>query len=300
MLAFRSLRLVVATAVLATLALVSPTHAWAKIRVVASITDLGSIASAVGGDQVDVAAIARPSADVHHVEVLPSYMVRVSRAKLYLKVGLSLDQWADQIIDGSRNSKLTVLDCSAHVAPLEVPTTRVDARQGDVHPNGNPHYWLDPRNGGVVARDIAEALAALDPAHAADFRARAGTFAKACDTAVAAAAAQVAAMSEHTLITYHASWIYFGDALGLTIPEHVEPVPGIPPTGGHLQDLVNLIKQQHIPVLLQEPYYSDDAPKFLARQTGIKVVKVSPSCDDTSAPSYLAHFGALVDAITTS
>lgn len=274
--------------------------ALAKVKVVAAIADLGSIAAAVGGDQVDVKTIARPQSDPHHVEVLPSYMVRASRAQLYLKVGLMLDQWSDQIIDGSRNDKVMILDCSAHISPLEVPTTRVDARQGDVHPNGNPHYWLDPRNGGIVARDIAEALGRIDPAHAADFSRRADEFAQRCDAARAEAVARLAELVNHTLITYHASWIYFTEALGLEVPAHVEPVPGIPPTGGHLQDLVDLIRQRHIPVLFQEPYYSDDGPKFLARQTDIRVVKVSPSCDSAKPDSYLAHFRKLVQAVLGS
>ena len=280
--------------------LLLPNAAVAKVRIVASTTDLASIAATVGGEEVEVAVIARPQSDPHQVEVLPSYMVRVSRAQLYLKVGLSLDQWADQIIDGSRNGKVQVLDCSAHITPLEVPTGRVDARQGDVHPNGNPHYWLDPRNGGIVADDIAEALGRLDPPHADDFRARAATFAGQCNDAAAEAAKRVAALPEQTAITYHASWLYFAAALGLEVPANVEPVPGIPPTGGHLQDLVDLINQRHIPVLIQEPYYSDEAPQFLARETGIRVSKVSPSCDKGEAGSYLAHFRALVDAVAGS
>jgi len=277
--------------------LAGPSAAAAKVRVVASTTDLASIAAAVGASEVEVAVIARPNADPHRVEVLPSYMVRVARAQLYLKVGLSLDQWADQIVDGSRNDKLVVLDCSQHVEPLEKPTTRVDARQGDVHPNGNPHYWLDPHNGGVVARDVAEALGGLDPAHAADYRARAEAFAGECEARRTAAAARIGALAVRSLLTYHASWVYFAQAAGLEVAGHVEPVPGIPPTGGHLQELVDLIKQRHLNVLLQEPYYSDDAPSFLARETGIRVVKISPSCDDATAGSYLAHFQALVDAV---
>ena len=115
-----------------------PGAAAARLRVAASITDLASIANSVGGDQVEVIAIARPGADVHRVEVLPSYMVQVSRADLYLKVGLGLDQWADGIIDGSRNAKLKVLDCGAGITPLDKPTS-VNASMGDVHPFGNPH-----------------------------------------------------------------------------------------------------------------------------------------------------------------
>jgi zinc/manganese transport system substrate-binding protein len=118
------------------------TTALAKgpIRVVTSINDLASIAAEVGGSQVEVQAVARPNTDVHRVEVLPPYMVRVPRADLYLKVGLGLDGWADQVIDGSRNPRLVILDCGRGVAPLDKPTGKVDASMGDVHPDGNPHY----------------------------------------------------------------------------------------------------------------------------------------------------------------
>ena len=128
-------------------ALALPGNALAKIRVAASINDLASIASSVGGDEVEVFSIARSTADTHHIEVLPSYMVKVSRANVYLKVGLGLDQWADGIIDGSRNAHIRVVDCSKDVPLLEKPTQQVNASMGDVHPYGNPHYWPDPRNG---------------------------------------------------------------------------------------------------------------------------------------------------------
>jgi len=271
--------------------------AAAKVKVVASLTDLGSIASAVGGDEVEVSAVARPASDAHRVEVLPSYMVRVSRAQLYLKVGLGLDQWADQIIDGSRNGKLVVVDCARHIEPLEKPTGRVDASLGDVHPDGNPHYWLDPGNGAIVAVDVAEALAALDPAHADDFRRRATAFAARCAASRTAAAAAIAALPVKEIITYHASWVYFTRATGLAVAGTVEPVPGIPPTARHLQELVDLIHARRVPVVLQEPCFSDEAPAFLARETGVRVVKMSASCDDVAPGSYLAHFEAAVGRI---
>ena len=275
----------------ALLALV-PGAASAKLRVAASITDLASIASSVGGEQVEVFAIARPSADVHRVEVLPSYMVQVSRADLYLKVGLGLDQWADGIIDGSRNSRLKVLDCGAGITPLEKPTN-VNASMGDVHPFGNPHYWLDPRNGAIVAREVAEDLGRLDPAHAADYAARAKAFAGEADAAWTRGRQSVAKLPVKTVFTYHASWVYLAHAFGLEIAATAEPVPGIPPTAKHLEELVTIAKQRKVAALIQEPYFAEEAGKFLAREAGVRTVKVSPSCDGPQAGSYLAHFDAL-------
>jgi zinc/manganese transport system substrate-binding protein len=270
-----------------------PGSAAAKLRVAASTTDLASIAASVGGDQVEVFAIARPNADVHRVEVLPSYMVQVSRADLYLKIGLGLDPWADGIIDGSRNAKLKVLDCGTEITPLEKPAS-VNASMGDVHPFGNPHYWLDPRNGAIVAREIAAKLGGLDPAHAAAYAARAEAFAKEAEAAWTRGRQIVARLPVKTVLTYHASWIYLAHAFGLEIAATAEPVPGIPPTARHLQELVSIARQRKVAVLIQEPYFSDEAGRFLARAAGIRVVRVAPSCDGPQAGSYLAHFDAVL------
>jgi zinc/manganese transport system substrate-binding protein len=277
--------------------LLAPAAALAKIRVAASTNDLASIAASVGGDQVEVIAIARPNSDVHRVEVLPSYMVKVSRAKVYLKVGLGLDQWADGIIDGSRNRKLQVVDCSTDVPVLEKPTGAVNASMGDVHPNGNPHYWLDPRNGTIVAATIAEALSRADPANAAGYRARAEAFEKECKAAYDRIAAAAQALPSRTIITYHRSWSYFANAFGLQVLGTVEPVPGIPPTARHLADLVQIVKSRGVSVLIQEPYFSGDAGRFLAREGGLRVVVASASCAAPSAGSYLDHFTDLVQQL---
>lgn len=271
--------------------------AGAKVRVAASNNDLASIAASVGGDEVETFAIARPTADAHRVEVLPSYMVKVSRAQVYLKVGLGLDVWADRIIDGSRNARLVIVDCSADVPVLEKPTGPVNASMGDVHPNGNPHYWLDPRNGGIIARTIAEALARVDPGHAADYRARAEAFAREAEDAWSRARAIAEAMPDRVMITYHRSWTYFGNAFGIEIAGQAEPVPGIPPTGKHLAELVDIVKTRKVPLFLQEPYFSDDAGRFLQREGGLRVVVVSPSCDSPEAGSYLAHFHSVLTAL---
>lgn len=271
--------------------------AQAKVTVAASTNDLASIAATVGGDLVEVASIARPNADVHRVEVLPSYMVRVSRARVYLKVGLDLDRWADRIIDGSRNARLKIVDCSRGVTTLEKPSGRVDASMGDIHPSGNPHYWLDPRNGARVAHTIADALAEVDPAHAERYRERAETFAVEAESSWARGRRLAAGLPSRTLLTYHRSWSYFADAFGLEVAATVEPVPGIPPTAKHLAELVSIAGERHVPVLLQEPYYSDEAGKFLARNTGIRVLVRSASCDRPEAGGYLAHIEEVLRAL---
>lgn len=274
--------------------------AFSKTVVVASTTDLASIAASVGGDAVEVSAIARPAADPHRVEVLPSYMVRVSRARLFFKVGMGLDRWADDIVDGSHNGQITIVDCSQGIHVLEKPAGKVDASMGDVHPDGNPHYWLDPGNAAIVATTIAAALATTDPANAEGYRNRAEAFAREMTDLSARLKSAGEALPNKTILTYHKSWSYLAAAMGLEVPATVEPVPGIPPTGRHLQELVTLVKERKVPLLLQEPYFSQDAGKFLGREASLRVVVQSASCADASAPSYGIHLRDLMNAIAGS
>jgi ABC-type Zn uptake system ZnuABC Zn-binding protein ZnuA len=278
----------------------TPALAEARVAIVASTNDLASIAASVGGDAVEVAAIARANADPHRVEVLPSYMVRVSRAKLYLKNGLGLDAWADQIIDGSRNPELVVVDCSQGVPVLEKPGGRVDASMGDIHPEGNPHYWLDPRNGAIVARTIAGALGRVDPGRAAEYQARAEEFAHAAEAIAARRLDGAAGAPARRVITYHRSWSYFADAFGLEVVATIEPVPGIPPTGKHLGELVSVIRERNVGLVLCEPYFSSDAGEFLARETGVRVVQTAAACAGAEPGSYLAHFETLLGLLGES
>jgi ABC-type Zn uptake system ZnuABC Zn-binding protein ZnuA len=152
------------TLIAVTMVVCTPVFA-STIKIAAAVADLGSIASYIGGDKVEVFSIAKSNANPHFVEVLPSYMIKVSRAAMYLKVGLALDQWSAEIIDGSRNDKLLVVDCSNGISVLQKPAGKVDASMGDVHPEGNPHYWLDPANGIIIAANVLSALKKVDPSN---------------------------------------------------------------------------------------------------------------------------------------
>jgi len=271
----------------------------ATIRIVASLPDLGSIASYIGGDKVEVTSIAQANANPHSVEVFPSYMAKAARASLFLKCGLALDQWADAIIDGSRNNSLTVIDCSSGIDVLEKPTGKVDASKGDVHPFGNPHYWLDPSNGILIAQNILEGLKKVDQQNSAIYTANFEKFKVECFSKIALWKEQLKPLNGKKIISYHSSWVYFASAFGLTVTGMVEPFPGIPPTGNHLAVLVDLIKKEKCAFLIQEPYFPGDAPKFLNRQTGIPIVKCSPACVDVKPLAYFAHFENIINQIIT-
>jgi zinc/manganese transport system substrate-binding protein len=272
----------------------------AKTRIAASLNDLASIAAYVGGEEVEVFSIAKANANPHFVEVLPSYMIKVSRVAVYLKAGLALDPWADAILEGSRNSKVDVVDCSVGVQVLDKPAGKVDASMGDVHPQGNPHYWLDPANGSVIAERVKEALAKADPAHAALFEANAKRFHEENARKSAAWKTAMAPLAGAAVVTYHSSWVYFAKAYGLRIVGYVEPFPGIPPTAKHLQELVDRIQSEKARILIQEPYYGDADPKFLERKTGIKVFRFTPSCEGIAAGDYFRHFDAMTSALASA
>lgn len=269
----------------------------ARVRVAASLPDLASIAASVGGDAVEVFSIARPGANPHFVEVLPSYMIRVAKAEVYLKAGLGLDPWADAIVDGSRNGALRVVDASAGVRVLEKPSGKVDASQGHVHPEGNPHYWLDPENGIRVAATVRDALKAADPARAARYDSGYAAFRAEAEARIRALRERMAPLRGAALVTYHSSWPYFADAFGLRIVGRVEPFPGIPPTARHLAELAEIIRAEKAAILIQEPYYPGKDAEMLARKTGIRVFRFAPSCEGTEAGAYLRHFETMADAL---
>lgn len=283
----------------ALVALAAPPATAAKVKVAASLPDLASIASAVGGDRVEVFSIGKSNANPHGVEVLPSYMIKVSRVAVYLKVGLGLDGWADAIIDGSRNAGVQITDCSAGIPILEKPAGRVDASMGDVHAQGNPHYWLDPANGAIIADNIRDALKKAEPEHAGLFAANAEKFKAENAKRLEGWKEKMAHLKGAAIVTYHSSWVYFAKAFDLRIVGYVEPFPGIPPTAKHLQELINIIKAEKASILIQEPYYQDKDPKFLERQAGARILRFSPSCSGTSALDYWKHFEDMVGAIAT-
>jgi len=286
-------------ALLAVAALFVHTAASAKVKVVASTSDLASIARWIGGEMADVESIARGTSDPHYVEVLPSYMIKVAKADIYLKVGLDLDRWANEIIDGSRNGKLVVVDCSSQIEPMERPTTKVDASMGDVHPQGNPHYWLDPANGLKVADQVADALMQVDGANVSYYADRLEQFTRTYERMKSEWEAKAAVLSGLEIITYHNSWPYFSRAFGVQVAGFVEPKPGIEPTPSHTGKIVELVKAKKIRVIGVEPYFSRRAPDTIARLTGAKVVILPPSVGGVDgADDYFRLFDAILDVLS--
>lgn len=248
----------------------------APLRIVTTIPDLASIARAVGGDFVTVESIVKGGQDPHFVDPKPSLIIRLSRADALIHVGLEMESgWLPAILRSARNSRILPgtagdIDASSGIRVLEKPDGKVSRTEGDVHPHGNPHYWLDPANGAQIARTIEKALIALDASHAAAFTRNREAFEEKLNAKLAAWRARMAPWKGTVVVTYHRSWVYFADAFGLVMPEEaeIEPRPGIPPSPGHTREVIRLIGDRHVPIVLQDPYYDDDAGTEISRRTG--------------------------------
>ncbi|MBZ0269240.1 metal ABC transporter substrate-binding protein [bacterium] len=257
------------------------------LKVLAATNDLAGIARAVGGELLEIDVVARPDRDLHTLEVRPSTMRKAAKADIYLEVGLSLDQWSLDIVRGSRNRHLDVVRCSDAITPEEVPQGRIDASMGDVHPEGNPHYWLDPENGVAVARFLAKEFAEADPAHAADYEAGAERFANEVESRMADWDQRLRGA---VFVEYHKMWIYLAERFGMEIAGQVEPLPGIPPSAHDLADLAAAIRQRgHLPVV-RDVYHDKSLVQFLVREAGARPVVLQASCPEPTSASYLSTF----------
>lgn len=277
------------------------TPALAKMKVIASITPLQSITESIGGDLVDVSSIARGTEDPHFVEVRPSFLMSIGQAKLYVSIGMSLDFWARPLIENARNEDIVVINASSGIKVLGLPTERVSARLGDVHPEGNPHYWMDPYNIPVVVKNILNGLVKADPSHSETYQKNAKAFLAKLQAADAQWQKELAPFKGTKLVTYHESWDYFAEHFKLDVVAQVEPKPGIPPSGAHTDEVIQIVKRDKVPLILHEPYYPGAAPNLIARSTGAKVVKIPQLCGGApGTDSYIDLMNHDVHAIATA
>jgi zinc/manganese transport system substrate-binding protein len=261
----------------------APARAASKLNVVTATTDLAALAQEVGGDHIEVESIARGYQDPHFVEAKPSFLLKLRRADLLIVVGLQLEiGWLPPLITQCGNPKIQVsapgyLDASQFAEILEIPTTQVTRAMGDVHPLGNPHYWLDPQNGLRIARGIQMKLAEMRPADAAYFQQRYDSFAQRLKEAEQRWDEQMKALRGRKVVTYHRSWPNLAKRFGLNVVDYVEPRAGIPPSPAHTVELIAMMKRENVKVILVEPYFDLKTPDAVARETGAKVVVLMPS-----------------------
>jgi zinc/manganese transport system substrate-binding protein len=281
--------------------------AEAKLRIVTSLQDLSAIAGAIGGDRVETFALAKGYQDPHFVDAKPSFVLQLSRADLLIVAGLELEAgYLPPLIDQSRNRKVHpgnpgYLDASAGCEILQRPTAQITRAMGDVHPFGNPHYWIDPANGRVIARSIAARLSQLDPAGAAVYQRSLAAFEQRLTQKQAEWTAKLAPYAGAKIVTFHNSWPNFAKRFQLDVVGHVEPKPGIPPTPSHTLAIINLIQEQKVPVILVEPYFDKKTPQYIAGRSGATVLTFYPSVGGTPAiQDYFALFDVNIDNLTAA
>ncbi len=261
----------------------APAAAASKLKIVATTEDLAALAREVGGDRVWVDAIARGYQDPHFVDPKPSFILKLSRADLLIFVGLQLEVgWLPPLITQSRNRRVQVgapgyMDVSQYNQILDIPTGIITRAMGDVHPLGNPHYWLDPENGRRSARAIQTRLAQLRPEDAAYFQQRFEVFSRRLAEAEKRWDQQMAPYRGTQVVSYHRSWPNFIKRFGLVVVGYVEPKPSIPPTPQHTLALINQMRRDNIKLILVEPYFDLKTPQSIARATGAEVLVLLPS-----------------------
>jgi zinc/manganese transport system substrate-binding protein len=266
-------------ALIATLA-AAPSVAHAKLNVVATLPDFGSIAEAIGGDKVKITNLTKGTEDPHFVDARPSFITILNKADVLLDGGLELEiGWLPPLINAARNPKILSdgsgrINLSRGVHVLDIPTAPVDRSMGDVHPFGNPHYWLDPANGKVIAANISAAFSKLDAANAGFYAANLAAFNLRIDQKIAEWSKALEPLRGTKVVTYHKSFDSFLERFELKLVATIEPKPGIEPSPTHINALIPLAKEQQVKFVMVEPNRPRRTPAYVAESIGAKLVVI--------------------------
>ena len=266
-----------------TAALNTARAAKGSLKVITSTEDMASLAREVGGDRISVESLARGYQDPHFVEPKPSFISKVHSADLLISVGLQLEiGWLPPLITQSRNPRVQpgapgYLEASQFAEVLEKPAGGVSRSMGDVHPLGNPHFWLDPNNGRAIAQGIANKLSELRSEDASYFSQRSKDFAARLAEAEKGWTQKMAPYRGRKVVTFHQSWPNFAKYFGVEVAGYVEPKPGISPTPSHTLALISQMKSQNIKLIWVEPYWDTKVPKSIANSVGGEAIVLLPS-----------------------
>ena len=252
------------------------------IKVVTTTTDMKSIAELIGGVKVSVSSIATGYQNPHFVDPKPSYIISLTKADLFVTVGLDLETgWSPQLLSSSRNNKIQkgsagYVDASEGISLLQVPSS-LNRSEGDIHIYGNPHYWLDPMNGKGIARNIANGLERVDPSNKSFYEANFQAFIGKIDLKMKEWMVKMAAFKDSKIIAYHNEWVYFETRFGLQIVDFMEPKPGIPPTPSQMVKVIKEVKANNIKVIISSPYFTTSSSDVVSKQTGAKALTLATS-----------------------
>lgn len=269
---------------------------WAepKLHVAATLSTFADLIGTIGGDHVDVSAVASPKFNPHFIEPKPSDILKLKKADLFVHAGLDLEAWRGPLVDAAgvpsfRSGGAKQLDLSQGIPLLQVPDHPVSRAEGDIHIFGNPHYWISPDNAKRMAKTIADKLSAVDPSHASDYNANLQDFLKRMDAKIPEWQAKMKPYVGAELIGYHDEWPYLMEFFGLKMENFLEPKPGIPPTPKQMEFLEQYIKQNHVKGIVQSSYFPTKAADTLAERTGAKVVMLVQGVgENPDASDYIA------------
>jgi zinc/manganese transport system substrate-binding protein len=274
------------------------------IKVVTTTTDMKSITELIGGNKVSVTSIATGYQNPHFVDPKPSYIIGLSNADLFVTVGLDLETgWSPQLLTSARNSKIQkgspgYVDASEGVGLLQVPSS-LNRGEGDIHIYGNPHYWLDPLNGKVIGRNIANGLERLDPGNKTFYETNLNSFFNRIDVKMKEWQAKMAPFRGAKIIAYHNEWVYFEKRFGLQVVDFMEPKPGIPPSPSQLVKVIKEVQANNIKVIVSSPYFTTSSSDVVAKQTGVKELTLATSTGAFPAiKTYFDLFDYDIDKIT--
>jgi zinc/manganese transport system substrate-binding protein len=290
-------------ACVAALALAKP--AAAKLNVVASLPDVADVAAQIGGDRVSVVTIAAGTQDPHKVPVKPSFVTKLNRADALVVQGLGLEHaFVPALLEAARNAKIMpgapgYIDASLYVQPLEVPTSQ-NRSQGELHPLGNPHYNLDPEQARPMARAIAEGLARVDPAGAADYQEGLKRFLARLDQKIPELMAIAAPLKGVKAISYHQDLVYLAARYGIDLVGTIETKPGVPATPGHHEELMQTMQREKVQLVIREVSYDPGLGKSLAEKTGARLVTISALAGGLGKPGYLESLQANLEALVAA
>ena len=290
--------------VLSSLFLSFSAAADARLRVAAASPTLADIAAAVAGDLAVVESLSDKGQDLHAVEPRPSMVVKLKRADLAVKAGMDLDSWMDSLINAARNRNIFYgapgyVDASIGIDALEKPAGKVDASMGDIHVFGNPHYWLDPLNGKIIAKNIADGLSRVSPENAPLFRANYEKFCSGIDAGLARWMKDMEPLRGKKAVTYHGSWPYFFHRFGLELEGTIEPKPGIPPSASHLEGLMAGMKAHGVNFIMSETFYPRRPAGKITARTGARLALLPSGVgEDAYCGSYAALFDRIVALLT--
>jgi ABC-type Zn uptake system ZnuABC Zn-binding protein ZnuA len=268
---------------LTALAALAPQAAQAQLKVVTSTTDLYDIAREVGGDKITATHIGEGYQDPHFIEAKPSFVLQLRNADVWAFVGLDLEiGWMPLLLDGARNPKIRqggsgYLDASTAIHILDTPQGNVDRSMGDVHPLGNPHYWLDPENGRRIARLFQAKFTQLDPGNASTYASNERAFETRLNAAEKGWQGDLATIKGKPVVAWHTSWRYFAEYNGMNIVAFMEPKPGVPPSPSHLYEVIQAVKRTGAKAIVMEPFYDRKVADLVSKQTGIQVLVLPPS-----------------------